>query len=682
MTREPDRIGGYIGLGPRAFVSLETLEGLGILVPGALARYEYRYALPEPERAGALELEIEAAYPAENWRVRSKSDVQPRVARFTDRLATYLMMAGLTALVIGGLGIGLSVRAYLQAKTSTIATLRCIGAKSGDVGLIYGTQIGILALGGAVLGIALGQALPFVIAPMVGSLLPVQVELQVEPWPLLYAGLCGFFASVLFALLPLLHAVEIKPAKLFRADLEEHGDLKPGRLTAVAALGLSFVVLIVFGAPRMEIAAVYVAAVVAIMLVLAIAAKLFIVATRKLRPHVGPHVRMALAALDQPGNGAVSVVVAMGAGLSALVMVGLLQFNLERELQAELPDRAPKLVFIDIQPSQVEPFEAAIESEESVQILQMAPVLRARITSIKGVPVDQAKVAENVRWTVRRDRGLTYQAEQPGHTELTQGEWWPHDYSGSPLVSVDAEVADGYGVEIGDKLAFNVLGREIEAEIANIREEIDWSRGRLDFVFILSPGVIEQAPHTTVAAIDMPKDRIDPLIQAMAKEFPNVTPIQIGDAIERVGEILSKIATAIRIVAVVTLATGILVLASAVVASRRQHIRRAVLFKVLGSRRADILRLLLTRTCRPRPACRPDWRNSGCGGGLHPDRRRHGHRLVVFLERPLGDVFGCDHSRHGRWRRSLGPHADRSRRLHPQAGMSGTKRPLGRFRGR
>ena len=595
VTREPDKIGGYISLGPRIFASIGTLASLDILVPGALARYEYRYALANPKSAAALETEIKAAYPGVNWRIRSNSDVQPRVARFTDRLATYLMMAGLTALVIGGLGIGLSVRAYLQAKTATIATLRCVGANARDIAMIYGGQIGLLALGGALLGILLGQLLPFLIAPLVATMLPVEVELGFEFWPLFYAGMCGLLASSVFALLPLWSAVEVKPAELFRADLEQgQGKVKFGRIGIVACIALLFGGLVVLGSPRPEIAAVYILAVVAIMGVLAAGAKLFMIATRKLRVHAGPRLRMALASLDQPGNGAVSVVVAMGAGLSALVMVGLLQFNLEKELSAQLPDRAPKLVFIDIQPDQVAPFRAAVEGEENARILQMAPVLRARVTSIKGMSVDQIEIAEDVRWTVRRDRGLTYQADMPAGTQLVDGTWWDADYQGAPLVSIEDDVALGYGVEVGDKLGFNVLGREITAEIANIREEIDWSRGRLDFVFVMSPGLIEQAPHTTVSAVDIPKERVDAFIQEMAAKFPNVTPIQIGEAIERVGEIMAKIATAIRIVAIVTLATGILVLASAVVASRRQHIRRAVLLKVLGSKRSDILRLLLS----------------------------------------------------------------------------------------
>ena len=594
LEREPDRIGGYINLGPRVMLSKKTLASLNILVPGALARYGYRWSLPDPASADAVAERLKRENPDAPWRVRSSTEVQPQVARFTDRLATNLMMAGLTALVIGGLGIGLSVRAYLESKTASIATLRSLGASAGDVGRIYGIQLGALALGGTALGMLLGQLIPFIAAPLTSGLFPVEIEPTLEIAPLLHAGLTGVLMVALFAYLPLARCRDIAPADLFREGLrDERQRLSLRRLAVTAAIAAVLAASILLGAPRVEIAAIFIAAVAGVMLVLAVSARLFLLLARWLRPFAGPRLGMALASLGQPRNGAVSVVVAMGAGLAALVMVGLLQHNLEKELLAQLPERAPDFVFIDIQPDQVERFEEVIAEIPAAEILQVAPVLRARVVSIGGKPVDQVEIAENVRWTTRRDRGLTYQAEPPAETELVAGEWWPADHSGETLVSIEDEVAIGYGVGIGDVLGFNLLGRVIEARIANIRKEIDWSRGRLDFVFVLSPGLVEQAPHTTVAAVDLPRGGESALLDRMAAELPNVTPIAIGEAVARVGEIMGKIGMAVRIVAAVTLATGLLVLASAVVASRRAQIRRAVLLKVLGGRRRDILELLL-----------------------------------------------------------------------------------------
>ncbi|MCB2056245.1 MAG: ABC transporter permease, partial [Geminicoccaceae bacterium] len=203
VRREPDRIGGYVGLGPRLMVDWRTLESLDVLVPGALARYGYRLALAEPDSAETVAADLQNRHPEATWRARSARDVQPRVARFTDRLATYLMMAGLTALVIGGLGIGLSVRAYLEGKTASIATLRSLGARAADITRIYGLQLGALAVGGTAIGVASGQALPFVLAPLASGLFPVDIEATIEPLPLLYAGACGLVTVALFAWLPL-----------------------------------------------------------------------------------------------------------------------------------------------------------------------------------------------------------------------------------------------------------------------------------------------------------------------------------------------------------------------------------------------------------------------------------------------------------------------------------------------
>jgi putative ABC transport system permease protein len=217
-------------------------------------------------------------------------------------------------------------------------------------------------------------------------------------------------------------------------------------------------------------------------------------------------------------------------------------------------------------------------------------VIRGRVVRIKGVPVDQTGVRH---WTLRRDRGLSYAAEQPERTELTAGSWWPPDYAGPPLVSVEDEVASAYGVGIGDRLSFNVLGRVIEAQIASLRPEIDWSQGRLDFVFLFSPGVLEAAPHTFAAAVEVPREREAVLLDRMATALPNVTPITIREVVERVGEVLGNVRIAIAVVGGVTLLSGILVLAGAVAAARRRHLYEAVVLKVLGARRSDLLRIFL-----------------------------------------------------------------------------------------
>ena len=284
------------------------------------------------------------------------------------------------------------------------------------------------------------------------------------------------------------------------------------------------------------------------------------------------------------------MIIALGAGLTVLTMVAMLERNLAAEIGLRLPERTPAVFFIDIQRDQVARFEQAVSAVAEAEILQIEPVIRGRVVRIKGVPVDRTGIQH---WTLRRDRGLSYAAAQPEHAELVAGAWWPADYAGPPLVSVEDEVAEAYGVGIGDRLSFNVLGRVIEAEIASLRPEIDWSQGRLDFVFLFSPGVLEAAPHTFAAAVEVPKEREAALLDQVAAELPNVTPITIREVVERVGEVLGKVRIAIAVVGSVTLLSGILVLAGAVAAARRRHLYESVVLKVLGARRSDLLRIFL-----------------------------------------------------------------------------------------
>jgi len=225
----------------------------------------------------------------------------------------------------------------------------------------------------------------------------------------------------------------------------------------------------------------------------------------------------------------------------------------------------------------------------------MEPVLRARVVRIGGQPVDQVEIDDNVRWTVRRDRGLSYRSEAPPADTIVAGSWWPEDYSGKPLVSVEDEVAIGYGVGVGDTLTFNIMGRTLEAEIASLRREIDWSEARVDFIFVLSPGVIDQAPHTLVSTVDAGTADQTALIDRMARELPNVTPFAIDEVIARLETVLGTIGLAVRLMAAVTLVTGLAVLTSALAAARREQLRRSVLFKVVGAERRQIGAIFLTQ---------------------------------------------------------------------------------------
>jgi putative ABC transport system permease protein len=594
LRREPDRIGGLYSLGPRLLVHQVTLDAAQVLLPGALARYEYKIVLPPETDAAAFAADLERAWPDAGWRARSPRDVQPQVTRVTDRLATFLTLAGLTALLSGGLGIALTIETHLARRTATIATLKSLGASGGQVFTIYLAQVMLLALAGVALGLALGLLLPLGVRLVPDGALPIAPDIGVYAGPLVRAALAGLLTAFVFAVWPLAIAREVSPASLFRA-LVAPARRWPRRpylvMLGIAVAALAAVA--VLGVPQPRIGAWFVLTVAVAALLLWGLTRLLLLGASRLQHRGGFALRLAVANLHRPGSPSPRVIVALGAGVTLLAAVAVLASNLNNEVTARLPTRAPALYLIDVQPSQRETLTQVLAEIPGSRLEQLLPSLRARVVRIAGRPVAEVQVADNVAWTVSRDRGFTYAEAVPEGTEVVAGTWWPADYAGTPLVSIDEEIAQGYGVGLGDTLTFNVLGRTLETEIASIRREVDWSGGRLDFLFIVNPAALAGAPHTFVAAVDVPEAAETQLLDRLATSLPNVTPITLREVVGRAAEVLGRVELAVNIVAGLTLGGGILALVGGILAARQRQRYETVVLKVLGARRGVLLRAFL-----------------------------------------------------------------------------------------
>ena len=593
IEREPDRVGGFVTIGPRLIISLESLEAAKVLQPGAIVDFEYRFALPLGLDLASAARAMSAAGPDAGWRIRTSAEVQPQLARATDRLATYLTLAGLTALLIGGLGIGLATQTYLSGKINTIAALKCLGASNAQIVRAYLLQIVIMGAAGVLGGLLLGQALPLALLYLPNAILPIDIPYGFYPRPLLLAGVAGMAVALSFALWPLGLAREVSPAALFRSvGYVPRSVPRWTFLLALAASTLTLAAIATFGVPRAEIGVIYLAGAALSAVLLALAAHGIVRLLGSLGEHGPTHVRLAMRNLKQRNLGAVSVTIALGAGLAVLTCVLLLQSNLRQEIARNVPERAPTTVFVDLQPDQVSRFRDLVAAQGGAKLREIAPHLRGRIVRLGGVPVDQAVVSEDVRWTLHHDRGITYRAEKPPEADLAAGSWWAPDYAGAPLISVDDGIAAGYGLGVGDTISINILGRVIEATIANLRRDVDFTSGRMEFFFIMSPGLIDKAPHTSVATVEASDRAEAELIGKVADALPNVTAISIGSVVAQLSEVLRRIGFAIQIVAGVAVASGLLVLGGAIGAARRRQKQQAVILKVLGARRRDVLAIL------------------------------------------------------------------------------------------
>jgi putative ABC transport system permease protein len=588
IEREPDRVASIASFGPRMMIAERALAATGLVQPGSLLRHNTRVRLPDGVSAAAWTAAVRSALPQAGWQIRDPSRAAPGIERFVQRLALFLGFAGLTTLLIGGLGVANAVRHYLAGKLTTIATLKCLGAPAGLVAQVYLLQIVALAGLGTALGILIGTVLPLAVMTAVAPVLPVPIALTVYAEPILIAAALGLLTALTFSLWPLGSARETPAADLFRqgiAGLSRRPRMVYAAAAAVAAISLA--TLTILSVSDRLFGAAFVTGVIVVLTTLRLLAGGLITLARRLPGLRQTTLRLALAALRRPAAPTAMVVTSLGAGLTALVAVALIDTTLRAQIEERLPDTVPAFFFIDIQEEQAAAFDAAVRAVPGVADLRRLPVLRGRIVQIAGVPVEEAKVAPEAAWAIRGDRAFTSMATLPDNARIVAGTWWQDDYAGPPLISFDAGLARGFGVGVGDTLTVNILGRDIVGRIASLRE-IDWRAVPFDFALIFSPHVLTGAPYTHIAAVQATPEAEPAIGRALARGFPNITTIRTREAIATASRLMTRIGWSVLAAAAVTLAAGALVLAGTVAADHRRRSYEAVLFKVLGASRRRI----------------------------------------------------------------------------------------------
>lgn len=593
IANEPDRgTGGAITLGPRVMVHDDAMASTGLVQLGSLIRFHYKVRLEPGDSVGAFRKRLDAALPEAGWRIRDRDNGAPGIESFLERLRIFLTLVGLTALLVGGVGVGNAVKAHLDAKRRQIAVLKALGATGNDITRIYLIQILILAVAGIAIGLAVGAAVPFAAAGLLADALPTPPSSGLYPLPLLLAAGFGVLVTLTFALWPLGVARRTRAAELFRAAMGESGG-RPGRGfmigTALSLLGLAG--LAVFSADQPLFAVWFVAGAAGVFVVLRLAAAGIAWAAKR---SVGPKrtaFRMALANLHRPGAPTASVMISLGLGVTLLAAIAQIEGNVAGQVDRRVAEEAPAFFFVDIQPGQLDGFMETARSIPGVSEVKSVPSLRGRISAVDGVPSAEVKpVDPGEAWVLRGDRGLTYAEAPPANSPVVTGEWWPADYDGPPLVSFEDEAAAGLGLKVGDMLTVNVLGRDVTARIASLRK-IDWSTFQINYLLIFSPNTLSGAPHTYIATAEADGEADGALFRAVTDRFPNITVIRVKEAMELFDHLLGQVSTAIRAASAVTLAAGLIVLAGAIAAGHRRRVRESVVLKVIGATRAQILKI-------------------------------------------------------------------------------------------
>ena len=554
--------------------------------------YIYKIRTPvgtTPDELRAIEERANTEYRTSGWSIRNRGNAAPSLSANIERFAQFLTLVGLTALVTGGVGVANAVRAFLDSKRNVIATFKCLGAPGGFVTLVYLIQILAIAIIGIVAGLLLASAMPWLAAWGLSGVVPLPESQGFYPGALALATIFALVTTLAFAILPLGRARDIPATDLFR-DQSFDGETRPRPAYLAAALILIAILaaLAIETSFSRNLAALFLGGIAFSFAVLR-AVSLFVQWIARRAPRVrSTSLRLAIGNIHRPGALTPSVVLSLGLGLTLLVALALIDGNLRNQISGNLPEQAPNFFFVDIQNDVIGDFSDLVTQEAGPSAeLQRVPMLRGRIVELNGQDIATMDLPPEGGWVLRGDRGITYSVEVPENSTLVEGEWWPVDYSGEPLVSFSAEEAGEIGLGIGDTVTVNVLGRNITARVANLRQ-VQWESLAINFVMVFSPNTFAGAPHAWLATLTMPDadtaTEAD-ILRSVTQAFPTVTSVRVKDAIDLVNRLIGQLATAIRAAAAVALVASVLVLGGALAAGNRARVHDAVVLKMLGATR-------------------------------------------------------------------------------------------------
>ncbi|WP_310468695.1 FtsX-like permease family protein [Sphingomonas sp.] len=580
-------------LAPPVLVDEAGLTATGLIQPGSLSTTSYRVVVTPGVDTIALAKDFQRRFPDGGWRAIDRSEAAGGTRRLIDRVGELLLLIALVSLAIGGLGISSAAGAFAASRRPTIATLKLLGARAATIRAMLGVEVGVIALVAIAAGLAVGALTPALVAGATAGWLPVTPDPSPQVGALGRAALFGLLVTIAAAWGPVAGAVATRPAEVFRDEAEPGEGQAWSRLIVPLLAGLAAAGFAIAAATNPGFTAILVGCLAGLAAVFAGLGLLIRRLARAGSHRSGPLMRLGIAALARPGAATVRLAVAMGLGLSLLALVGAVGSSLLGEIQTTIPKRAPALFLVDIPVAEKARFEALAQRTVPTAELRLVPTLRGPVTAVNGVPVAQMRDIPEGAWVLRGDRGLTFSAMLPEGNRIVAGRWWPADYRGPPLISLDVDAAEALNLKVGDKMTVAVLGRPIETRIASLRQ-IDWRSFGFNFAIIFAPGALERAPYTLMATVAPEAGQGTlALEQALARELPMVSTIRVADIITQVVETLRALEGAVRIATLLAIGMGVVVLAGSVVSTRRARQRDMVLLKLVGATRGEVLTVQL-----------------------------------------------------------------------------------------
>lgn len=598
ILREPGGRIGAFSFGPRVLVDYDDLLETGLLAVGARAERQILIKVPEP-RVDPLAAALREPLRDEFVRVRTYRNTEDRLARNLSRAEDYLSLIGFVVLVLGGIGVWSVTRVFVQQRLHSVAVLKCLGATGGRVLAVYVTQVALLGASGSLLGVALARlalaAVPERLAAQAATAAGLtSVATDLTGSAMAQGVAVGLLVSLLFALAPLLEVRHAKPLLLLRRDaVRPAAGIDWPRAAAIGLAGAGLIAVAVWQAASLEVGLYVSGGFAAVAAALHLIGRGLVRAAAPLERAPWFALRHAALSLSRPGNQTRVILLAVGLGSFFIIGVRAMQTNLLGNFDRELRDDAPDMFLIDIQQDQAAGVRAVLAAAAG-EGPQLIPVLRARITGVAGRRVSFDSPSGARRAGLGREYTVTYRASLAENERVVAGRFWDDVPAAEPEISIEENLRDEQGLELGDTVRFDVLGRQIAARVTSVRE-VRWDDTRSGgFMFLFRPGSFGDAPHTYIAFLQGPAGGAARarLQRDVVARYPNVSVIDGLAVLDTLRRVLDYVTLAISVVGGVALFSGGLILVGAVAMTRFQRIHEAAIFRTLGAN-ARLLALML-----------------------------------------------------------------------------------------
>lgn len=586
-------------ISPRVYIPLAQLDQSQLLERGSIARYRVYFRLDPRVDADLLVQQIAPQLSLLRLEADTVNRRKAAISRSMENLSRYLHLAVFVAVLLAGVGVASGIHVYTKEKTTSVALLRCIGARPGETVSVYIIQATMIALAGSCLGAILGVSMQALLPLMLKDFLPLKSVFSLSPKGMLVGMGIGLGTTLLFSLLPLVSLRKVSPLLALRSSYERNraaGDPLLWLiffLIAAAVLGFA-----VAYTERWYHGVWFALGVFGVFGLLALIARGISTLMRKLLPDSLPYPwRQGLANLYRPNNQTVAVMLSLGLGTFLVATLYSVQSMLLKQVAERSGKGEPNLVLFDVQKDQREGIAALFRSF-NVRLYEEVPIVTMRLAAVNGRRVEEISTDPDSKissWALLREYRSTYRSRLTGTEQVIEGKWEGKAASNSQPIPVSLEkgIAETLKVTVGDQLQFELQGVPLLTRVASIRE-VDWRRVQPNFFVVFPEGALENAPQFYALVTRTDSSQLSARLQrAVVESFPSVSIIDLTLVLDTLDSILGRVSDAIRFISLFTILTGLAVLASAVLSSRSQRIKETILMRTLGAPRRQIVKTIV-----------------------------------------------------------------------------------------